>query len=252
MRLNAMRMAAVGAIVLSGCAHRATGPHDSRPSEPAAPPAETAEIIGRSVKGEPIGMVTFGAGERPVLVLGAIHGDEPTSAVLTRALVAELRQDPELVLGVPVAVIEVMNPDGLTAGTRFNARKIDLNRNFPAKNFSGHVRRGKEAVSEPESKALFDVIERLNPRLIVSVHSMDKPCNNYDGPAKDVAETMAKLNGYPAVPTIGYPTPGSLGSWAGNDRQIPIITLELPRKLKADGVWPANRDAVLAAIAFYR
>jgi protein MpaA len=249
-----MRWDAVGVVValvsVVGCArHKIEG---ALPLKPPAPSAERSEVIGHSVKGEPIGMVTFGAGARPVLVLGAIHGDESTSAVLTRALAAELRRDTELADGVPVAVIEVMNPDGLAAGTRFNARRVDLNRNFPAKNFSGNVRRGREAVSEPESKALFEQIERLNPRLIVSVHSMDEPCNNYDGPAKGVAEAMAKLNGYPALPTIGYPTPGSLGSWAGIDRQIPIVTLELPRKLKADGVWTANRDAVLAAIAFYK
>jgi murein peptide amidase A len=60
---------------------------------------------------------------------------------------------------------------------------------------------------------------------------------------------MSKHNGYPAVPTIGYPTPGSLGNWGGNDRQIPMITLELPRALPAARAWPDNRAAVYAAIA---
>jgi protein MpaA len=238
-----------------GCAHPVNS-HDipplERPPEPAARRDAASEVIGRSVKGEPIGMVTFGAGPRPVLVLGAIHGDESSSAVLTRALVAELRRDPSLTGGVPVAVIEVMNPDGLAAGTRCNARKVDLNRNFPASNFSGHVRRGREAVSEPETRALVEQVDRLRPRLILTVHSMDKPCNNYDGPAKALAERMSQLNGYPAAGTIGYPTPGSLGSWAGTDRQIPVLTLELPRKLKAENVWAANREAVLTAIRFLR
>ena len=94
-------------------------------------------------------------------------------------------------------------------------------------------------------------IERLRPRLIITVHSIehDKQCNNYDGPAREVAEIMSKHNGYPAVPTIGYPTPGSLGNWGGNDRQIPMITLELPRALPASKAWPDNRAAVYAAIA---
>jgi protein MpaA len=78
---------------------------------------------------------------------------------------------------------------------------------------------------------------------------MERPCNNYDGPAQHIAELMSRYNSYPATPTIGYPTPGSLGSWAGIDRQIPMITLELPRKLPGDQAWPNNRQAILAAIA---
>jgi protein MpaA len=241
--------------VNAGCARDlAPEAHASveRPLKRAAP-RQTSEVAGRSVKGEPIEMVTFGGDSpQPVLVIGAIHGDESTSVLLTRALVGELRQNPSAAGGVPVAVIPVMNPDGVATGTRTNARKVDLNRNFPAGNFSGSARRGRDALSEPESKALFDVIERLRPRLILSVHSMDKPCNNYDGPAKGVAERMSQLNGYPVAGTIGYPTPGSLGSWAGIDKGIPVITLELPRSLRGESVWRTNREAVLAAIRFDR
>jgi protein MpaA len=236
-----------------GVVHESEATESSaRPLKPAAP-LGVSEVVGRSVNGLPIEMVTFGGdGPRPVLVIGAIHGDESTSVVLARALVDELRRNPSAAGGAAVAVIPVMNPDGVAAGTRTNARKVDLNRNFPAANFAGSARRGREALSEPESQALADLIARLQPRLILSVHSMDKPCNNYDGPAKAVAERMSKLNGYPVAGTIGYPTPGSLGSWAGIDRQIPLITLELPRSLRGDDVWRTNREAVLAAIQFSR
>ena len=37
-------------------------------------------VIGTSIQGRPIELHQFGAGPRPVLVMGAIHGDEPTSA----------------------------------------------------------------------------------------------------------------------------------------------------------------------------
>ena len=49
-----------------------------------------------------------------------------------------------------------------------------------------------------------DVFERLQPRLIITVHSMDKPTNNYDGPAREMAELMSRYNGYPPTATIGY------------------------------------------------
>jgi protein MpaA len=63
---------------------------------------------------------------------------------------------------------------------------------------------------------------------------------------------MSRLNGYTPTATIGYPTPGSMGTWAGIDRQIPMITLELPRTLPASQAWTNNRQAVLAAITAVR
>jgi protein MpaA len=59
---------------------------------------------------------------------------------------------------------------------------------------------------------------------------------------------MAGFNGYPVTATIGYPTPGSFGSWAGIDLGIPVITLELPRELSGPKAWESNRQALLVAL----
>lgn len=221
------------------------------------PVSNHTTTIGYSVQRRPIELHQLGGDvTRPVLIMGAIHGDEQTSAAVAAGMLDHLTRHADAMRGVPVAVITMANPDGYAAGTRVNANRIDLNRNFPATNWSsrsaGRARRnfgGAASASEPETLALMQTIERLQPRLIVSIHSMEKPCNNYDGPAQAVAEAMARYNGYPATPTIGYPTPGSLGSWAGIDRQIPMITLELPRKLDGQQAWENNRDAILSAIA---
>jgi murein peptide amidase A len=258
-------------LLLSGCAShfpeagtRMAAPETQRPQTSASAPQSRAapQVIGSSVQGRPIEMYSFGAVEngRPVLVMGAIHGNETGSAEVSRGLLAELIKSPRAasdgVNGVPVVIIPIANPDGFVAGTRQNANKVDVNRNFPARNWtarptSRRSQGGKQAASEPETVALMTTIERLRPRLIITVHSIEheKHCNNYDGPAREIAEIMSKHNGYPAVPTIGYPTPGSLGNWGGNDRQIPMITLELPRALPAARAWPDNRAAVYAAIA---
>src|SRR2546421_11466960 len=74
-------------------------------------------VIGTSVQGRLIELHQFGAGPRPVLVMGAIHGDEPTSAAVANALRDYLLQNPT---EVPVAVIPVGNPDGYAANTRTN------------------------------------------------------------------------------------------------------------------------------------
>ena len=62
---------------------------------------------------------------------------------------------------------------------------------------------------------------------VLSVHA-PFACVNYDGPAQEWAEAIAASCGWPARADIGYPTPGSLGSWLGIDRGLPVITLELP------------------------
>lgn len=218
-------------------------------------PVTSREMLGASVLGEPITLEKFGDGPVNVLVLGGIHGDEVTSVDVTRGLAALLRADPALVPpGRTVSIIDVANPDGYARKTRSNSRDIDLNRNFPARNFKAGggrgFRGGSAPASEPETRAILTAIAQLRPRLIISVHSIrgGKQQNNYDGPAQAVAELMAARNGYPVTANIGYPTPGSLGSYAGGDLQIPVITLELPREQSGAAAWAQNREALLAAL----
>ena len=61
---------------------------------------------------------------------------------------------PALLAGRRVVLLPVINPDGMANGSRFNARGIDLNRNFPAENFSGTARHGTRPLCEPESRAI--------------------------------------------------------------------------------------------------
>jgi protein MpaA len=71
-----------------------------------------------------------------------------------------------------------------------------------------------------------EVVER-GIRGAVAVHA-PLACVNYDGPAARWAEAVAAACGWPARGDIGYPTPGSFGSWLGIDRGLPVLTLELP------------------------
>ena len=81
---------------------------------------------------------------------------------------------------------------------------------------------GASPASEPETRAVMRAIERFAPVRIVTIHSInrDRFCNNFDGPGRRLAEAMARLNRYPVRASIGYPTPGSFGGWAGIERKI--------------------------------
>lgn len=237
-------------IAFAGCAsaERGAGPLRA-PAVVARASQPTETIIGASVEQRPITAYTFGNAVGGVLIFGGIHGDERASVYVAEQLVGALRSAPG---EVGVTIVPCLNPDGYARDTRGNARGVDLNRNFPAANWKAAARdrHGAAPASEPETRAMLGLLERQRPRLIVSIHCIHgrRECNNYDGPARAIAQRMSARNGYPALASIGYPTPGSLGSFAGIERGIPVITLELPRQASPESSWLRNREALLALL----
>jgi protein MpaA len=225
------------------------------PLKPVPPPpaavASGVVVVGKSVEGRPINAITLGEGPRTILYLATIHGNESAGTPLVNRLIQVLHGDREKLSGWRVVVIPVVNPDGLASGSRHNSRNVDLNRNFPADNREERVRFGNGALSEPESKALHDLILRERPDRIVTLHQ-PLECVDYDGPgAQPIAERMAAVCDLPAE-KLGA-RPGSLGAWAGETRGIPTITLELPREAgdassDAEELWNRYGAALLAAL----
>ncbi len=204
-------------------------------------------IVGASVEGRAIEAVDV-AGTRDApgvaaLVFGAIHGDEPGSAELCRRFVDALAVTPP---AHRTLVIPALNPDGLHAGRKNNARDVDLNRNFAARNWQRAHERGYDPgpapESEPETTALVALIARHQPRALVAVHQPFR-CVNWDGSGQGLADMMAAACGYPSVASVGYPTPGSFGSRYGVDEGRCVVTFELPRPVPADE-WPALLQAL--------
>lgn len=224
--------------------------------QPVDPTGRTAfqvsPIQGKSVEGRPLTARELGDEGPCLLLLGAIHGDEPGSHDLLRDFEAWLLAHPIETQGLRIVISSPLNPDGLERRTRTNAHGIDLNRNFPSKNFRASRRRGLEPLCEPESRFLARLLETYEPTLVITVHQPRRSVN-WDGPAEDLARAMARQNGYRPEATVGYSTPGSLGSWVGIDQGIPILTLELPRKPGPAGSFlEENLSALILAIANVR
>jgi protein MpaA len=255
-----------GTFALAGCTrvdhgvplggHRLTFPAgpEAGARVPSLARARTIER-GRSVRGIPLVLELLGDGPERVFIFGGIHGNEPTSAYVAHELSSYLRAHPEVLAGRTVGILAEANPDGLTRGSRCNANGVDLNRNFPARNWKRSDRKGSRGGcrpgSEPETQAILRSMELLHPARVVSLHAATEGhyCNNYDGPARQLAQLMARTNRYPVKARMGYPTPGSFGSWAGIDRGIPTVTLELPCGRSGPQCWRENRDALLAFIS---
>jgi murein peptide amidase A len=209
------------------------------------------EQLGLSVEGRPIEAVWFGSGSQTVVYFGAFHGDEPESAEVVQEFADYLRANPEVLEDRRAVLVPVVNPDGLRRKQRKNFNQVDLNRNFPTSNWKSEGKEtnywgGTGPASEPETRVVIDLLKRFQPDRIISIHCPYK-CVNYDGPAERLAQAMSAENGYSVEASIGYPTPGSFGNYAGVEKQIPTITLELPPTGEED-VWGDNREALLKAL----
>lgn len=164
--------------------------------------------------------------EKTVLVIGVFHGDEPDGEYLINRYLSERSDTKNRLLFIPC-----LNPDGKINNTRTNANSVDLNRNFPTKNWEKSARDeyfgGDEPASEDETRFMVYVIEKYKPDLIITLHE-PYAVVNYDGPAKDIAQKISQITGFEVQESIGYPTPGSFGTYCGVEKNIPTITLELP------------------------
>lgn len=183
----------------------------------------------RSVEGRPIEVFSFGKASRTILLMAGVHGDEANGVEMVRGILGLLQNIDPAILANRVVVMPLVNPDGYEESARRNARNIDINRNFPTKDFDGGEDRpgGVEPASEPETKAILDVVSYFDPYLIISMHEA-LACVNYNGTtAVGIAERMSDICGLPAVGDIGYPCPGSMGTYYGFERELPVITLEL-------------------------
>ncbi|MES0873043.1 M14 family murein peptide amidase A [Sinimarinibacterium thermocellulolyticum] len=180
-----------------------------------------------------------------VLMIGGIHGDELSSVSIVFNWMERLERSRFQPLHW--RVLPCANPDGLLRrpATRMNAAGVDLNRNFPTRDWSSQAmaywerrtgrdpRRypGPHALSEPETQWLVREIRQFKPDAIVSVHA---PFGilDFDGPREP-----PQRFGFLHLHQLGT-YPGSLGNFAGINLGLPVITLELPYA----GIMPTARQ----------
>jgi protein MpaA len=191
-------------------------------------------VYGASLEGIPLRVHLPETDGVEIVVLASIHGDEAeTTVVVSEALRCIPRGD------LRAAVILCGNPDGLLRGTRGNGRGVDLNRNFPTSNWSPDpvcyktrandardiaLSPGAAPASEPETIALLALLERLRPRAVVSLHAALACIDDAGG--SDLGHQLAARCALPLITEIGYPTPGSMGTWAA-EQQLTLVTWEL-------------------------
>jgi protein MpaA len=210
----------------------------------AAPPAANV-LLGHSVRGRAIRAVELGdpTAKTKLVVVGVIHGNETAGRAVARMLLATTPPP-----GVDLWIVPELNPDGIAARTRQNARGVDLNRNFPwhwrRTGRRGHAQYpGPRVLSEPESRIARSLIVRVRPRITIWFH---QPLRLVDesGGRVEVERRFARLIGLPLRRLPRYH--GSAASW--QNTHLPGSTafvVELPRGQPGLADLVRYRDGVL-------
>jgi hypothetical protein len=120
--------------------------------------------IGKSVEGRSIHQVSFGRGQKKVLLWSQMHGDESTATLALMDIFNMLIEDQgreswvsEMLEQTTVFVIPMLNPDGAERVQRHTAVQIDMNRD------------ARELIT-PEARLLRDAQRRLKPDYGFNLH----------------------------------------------------------------------------------
>jgi len=239
------------------------------------------ENIGSSVEGRDITAYHFGTGEKEVLFVGGLHGGYSwNTSLLAYELIEYLESNPSTVpAGVKVTVIPTVNPDGLyditgkegifaksdvsgddaeRTAARFNANKVDLNRNFDclweetgtwqSKSVSG----GSKPFSEPEAAAVREYVESHNPDAVVAYYAAAGGvyASNCKGGVLPETTTLtasyASAAGYSANAEFDfYEITGDMVNWLASEK-IPAISVLLTDKENTE--WSKNLKGIQAVL----
>ena len=215
---------------------------------PTATPSGDGQVIGYSVEGRPITAHRIGDGLLKVALVGDIHGGfEANTHILAQQLLAHFQAHPaEVPAGISLWIIPTMNPDGLAAGTRWNAHDVDLNRNADT-DLDGCAGNdwspdtvglegphpgagGAYPFSEPELRAVRDFL--ADAWIAVFYHSAagaiyGDNCQRHL-PSTRLAAILSEATGYPVPPEgwTSYPITGEIGDYMAGEG-VASVTVEL-------------------------
>ncbi len=206
--------------------------------------------FGITAQGLPITAENYGTRGPQVLILGGVHGDEWEGVVAAKALQGRFIES--FTYKLQLTIIPLFNLDGIIRSQRKNSNSVDLNRNLPTNDWTSEVKEeryypGQSANSEPENQALVSWLSEYKPKLVISLHSWN-PLININGRCEEEAEVLSRMTGYEVKDSIGYPTPGCLGTYCGLERDMPTITYEIQRNLPPKEIIGIHVPAILEAL----
>jgi serine/threonine protein kinase len=248
------------------------------PTDTPLPPTDTPDLgperieIGRSVLGNVIDAVRFGAGGNSVIFIGGLHaGAAPSSVALAERAISHFQLNPQLIPAeVRLFIIPSASPDSPHApgelSGRLNANGVDLNRNWDCRWVTDAKWRGQVVAgsggpfpfSEPETQGLVDFIGESEALAVVfwearAANGLSSPgaCSGRSLTSAPLAQAYGLAAGYPVADfedLTNQEVNGDGTNWL--DLQgIAAISVLLPEYETVD--WSRNLDGILAVLEAY-
>lgn len=247
-----------------------------QPSTASSPAREATENtwfeIGRSVQDAPIRALRLGSGPVRLALMGSIHGgwERNTERLVLTAYEHFLARPADIPSALSLFFVPTTNPDGLALGNgpdaAWNARGVDLNRNFDTPNWSpdafgrpggrygpSGTRQGAGGTapfSEPETRVIRDFVVRHKVGVVISYHSGIVSVSARDGGGgigEPLAKEMAAITGYPYIAVwTEYKLTGQFMDWL-DAVGVKGIEVDLPNQQTID--WEKNLSAIQAVMA---
>lgn len=248
------------------------------------PKDTTQTVLGKSVEGRNITAFHYGTGVGEIIFVAGIHGGYAWNTVLLGYQIMDyFKKNPSVIpANVKITVIPVLNPDGLnkTIGKtgvftsadvptsqevlvagRFNAHKVDLNRNFDCDWQSSStwqntaVSGGTTAFSEPETQAIKNYVQLKNPVAVVAWYSASggvyaSSCHNgVSIQTNTIMKAFADASKYPANADFNfYEITGDMVNWLAKNN-IPAISVLLTNH--TDTEWTKNLAGITAILKYF-
>ena len=236
---------------------------DRTQRECALPDSVHTKAIGKSVGGKNIWQHQIGGSGKHIMICGAIHGNEVGTTKLAREILRWFADNQDLYPQIRLSSIPCLNLDGYAEAKltpnylgggrigRCNGNGIDLNRNFPTRNFQptanwNHGKfysdetpqsAGAFGGSEPETKALMHTLTEEKPDLLIMYHSVG---SDVMGTSDEKAQNLAMRYAH-ATKTLLLPhdysdqlgQTGTVCQWC-TEQGIPCLEIETASRWGSD------------------
>lgn len=172
-------------------------------------------VIGCSHDGRDIFMLKAGCGTENIILTGGVHGRETVNPIVLMAMIQDYCEHKnDWMERYSLYTVPLLNPDGYMIALRgfniirmerlrlaikskgipyylwkYNARGIDINRNFPSKTWQ-KKHRSDQPASEQETRALIRLFEEVPSIGYIDYHSRGKSIYYYRGSMDEVYNTQ--------------------------------------------------------------
>ena len=220
-----------------------------------------ATKIGESVMGRDINIFDVGNGPIRILFIGGLHtGRENNTRLLAGEILSYfLGKSQEVPDNITLYILPNANPDGVVANSHNNSNGVDLNRNWPTRDWRNdpyHPSYGRilgaggtAPLSESETKSLNSFILEKKPAIVFTWHSRAGTVGgNNIGFADTLANIYAISSGYNYIDQ--WPYYEVTGSFTDAMRELTIPAVDIELSTYKNTEFKRNLKGVKAALKY--